>query len=230
MLPIGSRQGRGGAAPTPAPPLSDIVPPQAMAYGGTIIRPGAVAWGGTPRTRGCEAIERALAAVAADPSGLPGLLAELATARLWVPLPATPRPFTDGAAVRLPLVTFRGTDFVPCFTSVLRLSAWAGGAAETARTAEGVVTEAGDAGAAERPWQRASDRPAVPHIVVPAVGLAGRLPPDVGLAFNPGSAPSLPLYPECVAPVAELATTERAAADVVNDWVACNTSRLYTRE
>src|SRR5579863_6030977 len=35
-----------GPAINPAPSLRDIVPDQAMAHGGTIIRPGAVAWGG----------------------------------------------------------------------------------------------------------------------------------------------------------------------------------------
>jgi hypothetical protein len=38
----------------------------------------------------------------------------------------------------------------------------------------------------------------VPHLVVPAAGLAGRLPAGVGLALNPDSVPGLPLYPECV--------------------------------
>jgi hypothetical protein len=33
--------------------------------------------------------------------------------------------------------------------------------------------------------------------VVPAAGLAGRLPAGVGLALNPDSVPGLPLYPEC---------------------------------
>jgi len=64
-----------GQAVSPARPLTDIVPLQAMANGGTIIRPGAVAWGGTRgggiggggqpgRYSSCEAIERALPAFA----------------------------------------------------------------------------------------------------------------------------------------------------------------------
>jgi hypothetical protein len=227
MLPIDSGDGLGSVTPAPTQPLRDIVPLQAMAYGGTIIRPGAVAWGGTREARGCEAIERTLAAVAADPAELPRLLAELATTRLWVPLPPTRRPFTDGAAVRLPLVGFQGTDFLPCFTSVLRLTAWAELAGPTDA---GDVTEpeGGADGGTERSWQRAGDT-AVPHIVVPAPGLAGRLPPGVGLALNPDSVPSLPLYPECVPYIAGLAATGRAEPHVVDAWIACNTSRLYTR-
>jgi hypothetical protein len=192
------------------------VPPQATPHGGTIIRPGAVAWGGireAHRHVSCEAVERALAAAAAGPDGLPGLLTELAAARLWVPLPATARPFTDGTAVRLPLVTRAGADFVPCFTSVLRLTAWAdqGGAAghraDDPRTVPHVV---------------------VPHIVVPAAGLAGRLPAGLGLAVNPDSVPGLPLYPECLPHLAELAVNGRADPQVVDAWVACNVGRLYT--
>jgi hypothetical protein len=206
--------------PTPQPqdsqPRADLVPQQAMAYGGTIIRPGAVAWGGTRgahRHLSCEAIERALAAAAAGPAGLPALLTELAAAQLWVPLPTTPRPFTNGTAVRLPVVTRKGTDFVPCFTSVLRLTAWA---------------DQGDV-----PRQRAGDprvapSTVVPHIVVPATGLAGRLPSGVGLALNPGSMPGLPLYPECLPLLAELAVNGPADPLVVEVWTDCNTLRLYT--
>ena len=173
-------------------PGRDIVPPQAMANGGTIIRPGAVAWGsvsdaGLPHRRrysSCEAVERALAAVLADSARLPGLVAELATTRLWVPLPERGRPFTDGAAVRLPLVRHEGIEFVPCFTSVQRLTAWTD-------LPDGATRRAGDARTA-------------PHLVVPAAGLAGRLPAGVGLALNPDSVPGLPLYPECVPYLARL--------------------------
>jgi hypothetical protein len=203
-----------GAA-TPAQPPTDIVPLQAMPHGGMIIRPGAVAWGST-RELGphvsCEAIERVLAAVAADPAELPGLLLELAATRLWVPLPARRRPFTDGSAVRLPLVSRQGTDFVPCFTSVLRLTAWAD-------QAGGPRQRAGDA--------QATQAGVVPHVVVPAAGLAGRLPAGVGLAINPGSAPGLPLYPECLPCLAELAVNGRANPQVVRAWTACNVRRLY---
>jgi type III secretion system (T3SS) SseB-like protein len=183
--PPGPPEGTPFAQPRPdhelaAQPLRDIVPP----HGTTIIRPGAVAWGGLPDAKdggysSCEALERALAAVTRNPGELPGLLAELAPSRLWVPLPH--RPFTDGTAVRLPLIGYEGADFVPCFTSVQRLNAWAG-----------------------RDWQRAGDARQVPHVVLPAIGLARRLPSGVGLAINPDSSPGLPLFPECVPYLARL--------------------------
>jgi hypothetical protein len=183
---------------TPASSLTDIVPPQAMPDGGTIIRPGAVAWGGTrrggpggrlpgQRFSSGEAIEHALAMVVADPARLPGLLTELADTCLWIPLPDPRQPFTDGSAVRLPIVGYQGIEFVPCFTSVQRLSAWANQPSAGGQ-------RAGDA----------RDARTVPHIVVPAVGLAGRLPTGLGLALNPDSAPGLPLYPECVPYLARL--------------------------
>src|SRR3984885_9536928 len=194
MLSIDPGDGPGSAVPLAA--LTDIVPPQAMANGGTIIRPGAVAWGGTrdggvvghqPQGRysSCEAIERALAGVVADPAQLPGLLTELATTPLWLPLPERQRPFTDGAAVRLPLIRYPDVEFVPCFTSGPPLAPSAA---------------PGDAAA-----RRAGDARTVPHLVVPAAGLAGRLPAGVGLALNPDSAPGLPLYPECVPFLASIA-------------------------
>jgi hypothetical protein len=164
-----------------------------MAHGGTIIRPGAVAWGGMRDARdggysSCEVIERALATAARNPGELPGLLAELAASRLWVPLPPRNRPFTDGAAVRLPLVRYQGRDYVPVFTSVQRLAGWAD------------------------PVGRAGDSPAIRHIVLPAVGLARRLPGGLGLAVNPGSAPGLPLDPECVPYLARLTPPGAVAA------------------
>jgi hypothetical protein len=69
----------------------------------------------------------------------------------------------------------------------------------------------------------------VPHIVVPAAGLARRLPAEVGLAINPDSVPGIPLYPECVPHLAKVAAAGQADPDVVDAWIACNTSRLYTR-
>ena len=100
-----------GQAVSPAHPLTDIVPLQAMANGGTIIRPRRRRLGRHARRRigggrqpgrysSCEAIERALAGVVANPARLPGLLTELAATPLWVPLPDRQRPVTDGAAVR----------------------------------------------------------------------------------------------------------------------------------
>jgi hypothetical protein len=213
-----SRHGIGHAV-TPAPPLRDIVPAQAMAHGGTIIRPGAVAWGGLrdpddSRYSSGETIERILASAVADPGLLPALLAELASTRLWVPLPVRRRPFTDGTAIRLPLVgyTDSDTDFVPCFTSVQRLTRWAddveadprgGGDADEPRLSGG-----------GRQWQRAGDARVVPHVVVPAAGLARRLPAGLGLALNPDGAPGLPLYPESVSYLARLDGPTAAAIGI----------------
>jgi hypothetical protein len=180
-----------------------------MAHGGTIIRPGAVAWGGLrdPRDSGYssgESIERILGSAIADPGQLPALLAELAGTRLWVPLPVRRRPFTDGTAVRLPLVSYAETetDFVPCFTSVQRLTRWADDAEPDPRG--GGPLEEFRFGGGGRQWQRAGDARVVPHVVVPAAGLAKRLPAGLGLALNPDGAPGLPLYPEAVSYLARL--------------------------
>jgi hypothetical protein len=83
---------------------------------------------------------------------------------------------------------------VPCFTSVQRLDAWA---------------DPGDPAA-----RRAGDARTVPHLVVPAAGLAGRLPASVGLALNPDIVPGLPLYPECVPFLASRAEPWFGAATV----------------
>jgi SseB protein N-terminal domain len=200
----------------PARPLRDIVPAQAMAHGGTIIRPGAVAWGGLRDQRDSryssgESIERILASAIADPGLLPALLAELAGTRLWVPLPVRRRPFTDGTAVRLPLVGYAetDTDFVPCFTSVQRLTTWADDVEAEARSGD-AADEFRFAGSA-RQWQRAGDARVVPHVVVPADGLAKRLPAGLGLALNPDGAPGLPLYPESVSYLARLDQPDTAS-------------------
>jgi hypothetical protein len=220
-----SRHGIGrGAIPAqplsealPARPLRDIVPAQAMAHGGTIIRPGAVAWGGLRGARDSryssgESIERILASAVADPGLLPALLAELAGTRLWVPLPVRVRPFTDGTSIRLPLVGYSEADldFVPSFTSVQRLTAWAD-AAEPDPRGGASGDESRLAGGA-RQWQRAGDTRVVPHVVVPAAGLARRLPAGLGLALNPDGAPGLPLFPESVSYLARLG--ERGPAGI----------------
>jgi hypothetical protein len=215
MLPIDPGDGQGSVTPArpveDIVPLRDMVPAQAMSRGGTIIRPGAVAWGGMRDSTdsgysSCEAIERTLAAVAADAGELAALLTELATTQLWVPLPARHRPFTDGTAVRLPLVEAEGEDFVPCFTSVQRLTAWVDAADGPRGTpADFQFTESG------RRWQRAGDARVVPHLVVPAVGLARRLPAGLGLALNADGTNGLPLYPESVSYLARLAPAETAA-------------------
>jgi hypothetical protein len=56
-----------------------------------------------------------------------------------------------------------------------------------------------------RRWQRAGDARVVPHIVVPAAGLARRLSSGLGLALNADGANGLPLYPESVSYLARLA-------------------------
>jgi hypothetical protein len=220
-----SRHGIGRAATpaqplgdaTPARPLRDIVPAQAMAHGGTIIRPGAVAWGGLRDPRDSryssgESIERILASAIADPGLLPALLAELAGTRLWVPLPVRRRPFTDGTSIRLPLIGYAETDidFVPCFTSVQRLTTWADDAEADQRG--GDADDEFRFSGSGRQWQRAGDARVVPHVVVPAAGLARRLPAGLGLALNPDGAPGLPLYPESVSYLARL--DERGAAAI----------------
>ena len=148
-------------------------------------RPGAVAWG---ETRGapegayssCEFVEQILAAAAKDADRVDDLLEELARARLWVPLPAG-GPVTDGSAVALPTVTYLGAEFVPCFTSVQRLSRWPDQSAPR-----------------YSPAHLAEGSRVVPHIVVPAAALARQLPAGLGLAVNPGAETSVPIYPEGV--------------------------------
>jgi hypothetical protein len=130
-----------------------------------------------------EAVERALAAAISDSSRIGDLLDELSCGRLWLPLPDDGRPVTDGSAVNLPTVTYLGSEFVPAFTSAARLRA----SVPRPRTADAPVPRAG------RPVALA------PHIVVPAAALARRLPPDVGIALNPGAGESVPIYPEGVA-------------------------------
>ena len=170
----------------PTPVSSDVVvPAQALAHGGTFVRPGAVAWGGTRGASegaysSCEYVEQVLAAAAKDADRVDDLLEELARARLWVPLPAG-GPVTDGSAVALPTVTYLGAEFVPCFTSVQRLSRWP------------------DQSALRYSSERlAADPRVVPHIVVPAAALARQLPAGLGLAVNPGAEASVPIYPEGV--------------------------------
>jgi hypothetical protein len=238
MLPIDPADGPGGGVvpAQPLPPPDDVLPAQAMAYGGTFVRPGALAWGGTKDApdgaySSCEAVEQVLAAAVKDPDRMEDLLDELSRARLWVPLPAGQRPVTDGSAVALPTVTYLGTEFVPCFTSIQRLASWvrstpAADPPAPAGTTDGVPTETGHGRPSaehsdgqhprryplgeyqfndvERPWQRAGDARVAPHIVVPAAALARNLPAGLGLAVNPGAEASVPIYPEGVADLAAL--------------------------
>lgn len=181
-------QRTGGDPPPPdatAPP--DFTPAQALAQGGTFVRPGALAWGNAPGGQRAgqepadevladEVLEKTLVALAGDDGRICDLLDELARARVWIPLPDRREPVTDGSAVDLPVVTYLGADFVPCFTSSGRLARYSG-----------------------RRARRAADARRIPHIVVPAAALARCLPPGVGLALNPGAEASIPIYPQGVA-------------------------------
>jgi hypothetical protein len=164
------------------------------AMGGTFVRPGAVAWGRSDAPSGgpyasCEVIEQVLVTVAKEPDRVTDLLDELTRARLWVPLPATERPFVKGSAVALPTVTYLGTEFVPAFTSVQRLTRWA--------------DPEGRAGTRLVPAQYAPGvSEVVPHVVVPAADLARLLPSGLGIALNPGADTSVPIYPDGVAHLA----------------------------
>lgn len=176
-------------------PIEPGTPPgQAIVRGGTFVRPRALAWGEAPGTSdgaytACDVVEQTLSAVVTGTGRMHDLLDELARARLWVPLPAGKRPVTDGSAVALPVVTWQGTEFVPCFTSVQRLERW--------------VNASGQSGVAQDPRPPGSgDARLVPHIVVPAAELARRLPRDLGIALNPGAEASLPVDPAGVARLA----------------------------
>jgi hypothetical protein len=129
-----------------------------------------------------SAVERALAAAVLDAGRLGDLLDTLSRGRLWVPLPDDGQPVTDGSAVTLPTVTYLGRDFIPAYTSADRL-----------RRSVPVPLAAHIA---------ASGAPVIPHVVVPAVELARRLPGSLGIALNPGAGESVPVYPEGVAYVA----------------------------
>jgi hypothetical protein len=142
-----------------------------------------------------EAVERALTAAIADTSRVGDLLDELSHGRLWLPLPDDGRPVTDGSAVTLPTVTYLGSEFVPAFTSAARLCA------SVPRPRSPAADTGGTPGSGLVP----------PHIVVPAVALARRLPREVGIALNPGVGESVPIYPEGVAYLAAVATADPAS-------------------
>jgi hypothetical protein len=134
-----------------------------------------------------EAVARALQAAIADSDRIPDLLDVLSHGRVWVPLPDDGSPVTDGSSLTLPTVTYLGRDFVPAFTSSHELVNF------MAETEPGVPP------------------PVVPHVVVPAADLARSLPPDLGIALNPGAEASVPVFPEGVA---HLAAIHRQAGDV----------------
>jgi SseB protein N-terminal domain len=140
------------------------------------------------------AVERALAVVLNDASGLGDLLDALSRSRLWLPLPDDGRPVTDGSAVDLPTVTHQGCEYVPAFTSAARLRA----SVPRPRTAVPVVHV---------------PAPVAPHAVVPTGVLAGRLPAGVGIALNPGLGESVAIGPDDVAYLA-VAPEARAAGRI----------------
>ena len=131
-----------------------------------------------------DAVERALAAAADDATRIGDLLDELSRGRLWLQLPDDGHPVTDGSAVRLPTLRYLGAEFVPAFTSAARL--------------RGTVPRPRPPAAGPGPGA-GGPPPVRPHIVVPAAALARLLPPDLGMALNPGAGPSIPVYPQGVA-------------------------------
>ncbi|MBO0821763.1 MAG: SseB family protein, partial [Nocardiopsaceae bacterium] len=171
--------------------------------------PGATAPGATaPADAACEVVEKALAAMIAggDPDDL---LDELTRGRIWIPLPGGPGPVTDGSAVALPVLTYLGAEFVPCFTSAERLALHAGrwrqpasdpGPVSTGPVSTGPVST-GPVSTGPVSRRPVSTGP-IPHIVVPAVGVARLLPPGLGLVLNPGAEASVPIYPEGIAQLA----------------------------
>jgi hypothetical protein len=125
-----------------------------------------------------DTVERAFELAAADPARLDDLLGALRLGWLWVPLPDDGAPVTDGSAVQLPTVRYLGDVFIPAYTSAPRLQR------ATPDPPEG-----------RRP-------PVIPHVVVRAADLARRLPPDLGIALNPGSPRSIPVSPAGVGEIA----------------------------
>lgn len=164
------------------------------AKGSTFVRPGAVAWGRNDSGGGgtyasSEIIEQVLVTVAKDPDRVTDLLDELSRARLWLPLSATERPVVKGSAVALPTVTYLGSEFVPAFSSAARLARWA-------------LPEGGKSTLIPAQYTPGTSDEIVPHVVVPATGLARLLPRGLGIAINPGAETSVPVYPEGVAHLA----------------------------
>jgi hypothetical protein len=183
-------------------------------YGGTFVRPGVIAWDGIlasgtvpaprPGYSSCEVVEQSIVSVrlagggeADDTARLAELAGELARALLWLPLPDGPKPVTNGSAIALPVIRCAGTDFVPAFTSVQRLGTWAD--PRTLRSEPGsrdAPLRSGDPAWVRDPVTRVA---MIRHVVVPFAGLARLLPPDLGIAINPGSSGmSLRLCPDAI--------------------------------
>jgi SseB protein N-terminal domain/SseB protein C-terminal domain len=207
MLPIDPADGTGGSGvpAQPLPPPADVLPAQAMAYGGTFVRPGALAWGGTKDApdgaySSCEAVEQALAAVAKDPDRMDDLLDELSRARLWVPLPADREPVTDGSAVALPTVIYLGAEFVPGFTSIQRLASWA-------RSADSPE---------QSPRSPAADRSQRTHRAVPSQPTAGHARVERPASQQPPPGSAAGKYP----------LGEYQFADVERPWQRAGDARV----
>jgi hypothetical protein len=179
-----------------------------------------------PGSCSCDVIEQAITAAADDPERLGDLLAELGRTRLWLPLPDGPGPVTDGSAIFLPVITWvpdtaappgaprgavppgdscGGTDFVPAFTSVQRLAAWA----DPRSMRSDPASAAGPVRSGDPAWVRdiATGTGMIRHVVVPFPGLAGRLPPGLGIAVNPGTGLAVRVFPDAVAVLAAEART-----------------------
>ena len=140
-----------------------------------------------------DAVERAFEAAVREAARLGDLLDALATGRLWVPvtLGSSGRRALAEGAVRLPTVRYLGDTFVPAYTSATRLL----------RATEDLA-----------PGDRAT---VIPHAVVRAADLARRLPPDLGIALNPGGSESVPIYR---AGVAHLAAERPSWARAGSAW------------
>ncbi|HEY3734925.1 MAG TPA: enhanced serine sensitivity protein SseB C-terminal domain-containing protein [Streptosporangiaceae bacterium] len=149
-------------------------------------------------TRSDEAVARALAAAIKDADRVADLLDVLSDGRLWVPLPDDGRPVTDGSSLTLPTVTYLGSEFVPAFTSADELIS--------------LMTDPAD-----------GPPPVIPHVIVPAADLARALPPDLGIALNPGAGASVPVYP---AGVAHLAGASRQAGGIMISEPPAASARL----
>jgi hypothetical protein len=122
-----------------------------------------------------DAVARALEAAIKDSDRIPDLLDVLSNGRLWVPLPDDGSPVTDGSSLTLPTVTYLGGEFVPAFTCSQELGSFMADPDQDVPPA------------------------VIPHVVVPAAELARSLPPDLGIALNPGAGASVPVYPAGVA-------------------------------
>jgi hypothetical protein len=163
-------------------------PMPAMAHSGTFVRPGTLVWGRPDDATfagDSAVVEEALTLAVKDPDRLPDLLDALRGARLWLPLPDDDGPVTDGSAVQLPTVTYLGAEFIPAFTSAERLVVWPLGSLIPRQAEDGQAT-------------------VIPHIVVPAAELARLLPPEMGIALNPGAEASVPIFPEGIGHLAAM--------------------------